>query len=312
MRTLAEDAEAMLSRHRSSLPEVEYRPPLKPVTLFPIFPNLTPRNFYQYALEYIQQHIPIFRPAQVDSSDPQVAALTEMLLDLKASIFALERLKYPSIFLSIPDTIRLSSQAACNRFQIAAQQAGLEILRPCTSTSSSTLYYHRIWDCFDDEELDLSCRGDIKMPLTISYTGSSLAAGILQRDDGMLEISRKSLDLNLGAKSGLKSEDEVSYWNSVKKLIIEAIGDEEVDALFLLGEDNKDAKFREVIQEILEERGFRKTIEQMMGGFGEHLGDGLWYGARGAAVVARRMMWQGEDACLPNAWCEIASYHDEL
>jgi hypothetical protein len=63
--------------------------------------------------------------------------------------------------------------------------------------------------------------------------------------------------------------------------------------MFLLGERNKDQRFREVVKEILLVRGNGKSLEQMMGGYGKNMGDGLWYGVEG-------------DACLPNSWCEIA------
>jgi hypothetical protein len=296
----------------TSRPAIEYRPPARPVALLPIFPNLTPRNLYHYALEHIQKSVPILRPAPAISSDPQVIALTQMFLDLKASIINIDPLTFPSIFLSIPDTIQQSSYEACTRFQVASQQAGLELLRSCTSASRSTLYYHYIEDCFDETESDLSCHGGIKTPLTISYTSSNLAASTIRRHDGMLEISQHSLDLDLGSGSSLRKDDEVNYWVSVKKFIKDVIGEEEVDTLFLLGENNKDQRFREAVKEILLERQNGKSFEQMMGGFGKDTGDGLWYGARGAAGVARRLMWHGGDACLPNAWCEIASYHDEL
>jgi hypothetical protein len=327
MRTLAEDAIGTLSGNLSSLyglhfqqrlslifsrPAVEYRPPPRAVTLLPIFPNLTPRNLYHYALEHIQKAIPIFRPATVISPDPHAMALTGMFLDLKASIIDFDPLIFPFIFLSIPDSIQQSSYEACTRFQIAAQQAGLELLRPCTSASRSTLYYHYIGDCFEETDPDLSCRGDIKMPVTISYTSSSLAASRIRRHDGMLEIPHHSLDLNLGSESSLRKDQEEKYWASVKKSIEDVIGDEEVDALFLLGEHNKDPRFREVIKSIMQERGNGDRLGEITGLSRKDMGDGLWYGARGAAVVARRLMWHGGDSCLPNAWCEIASYHDEL
>jgi hypothetical protein len=131
-------------------------------------------------------------------------ALTGMFLDLKASIFDFDPLIFPFISLSIPDSIQQLSYEACTRFQIAAQQAGLELLRPCTSASRSTLYYHYIGDCFEETDPDLSCRGDIEMPMTISYTSSSLAASRIRRHDGMLEIPHHSLNLNLGSESSLR------------------------------------------------------------------------------------------------------------
>ena len=72
-------------------------------------------------------------------------------------------------------------------------------------------------------------------------------------------------------------------------------------------------RLREVIIKISAEHGFGKNVQQMMGGLGKDMGDGLWYGAKGVAVITRRLVWwHGGDACLPNSWCEIARYHDEL
>jgi hypothetical protein len=81
----------------------------------------------------------------------------------------------------------------------------------------------------------LSCRADVKKPLTVSYTNSSLAAGIFQRYDGMLESSRQALDLDLGAEGILREESVGKYWAVVKKFVQEVIRDEEVSALLLLG-----------------------------------------------------------------------------
>lgn len=175
------------------------------------------------------------------------------------------------------------------------------------------LYYHYIEDCvgdlYPDDQL---CCPDIQTGLSIEYTGSSLAAVIVKREDGMFEIPRNELDLELGAESASRGDDDVGYWGLVKKFIIEVIGDEGVDALFLLGEQNKEERFREVVKEIIRERERGKSFEQLIAAVGKDMGDGLWYVPRGAAVIARRFMWQGGNACLPNAWCEIASYHDEL
>jgi hypothetical protein len=238
MRTLAEDAIGTPAGNLSSLyglhlqqrlslifsrPAVEYRPPPRAVTLLPIFPNLTPRNLYRYAIEHIQKAIPIFRPAIVISLDPHVMALTEMFLYLKSSIIDFDPLTFPFIFLSVPDSIQQSSYEACTRFQIAAQQAGLELLRPCTSASRSTLSYHYIGDCFEETDPGWSCRGDIKMPVTISYISQSLAASRIGTHDGMLEILHHSLDLDLGFESSLKKDQGEKFWASIKKSIEDVI-----------------------------------------------------------------------------------------
>jgi len=267
-------------------------------------------NLYHYAIEHLQQAIPIFRPAPAISPDQQVAALTLMLLSLKTSISATQDLKYPFIFLTIPDTIWLSSYTACNIFQLAAHQAGLELAWNCNAVSNTALSYHYIEGCFD--ETTDSYHADVKMPLTIAYTGSSLAAGIFRRDDGTLELFRRALGLELGAEATLMKEDAGKYWASVRGFLKDVIADEGVDALFLLGENNKDVRFREVIDETVAEQGLEKNFDQFMGDFGKDMGGGLWFRARGAAVVARRFMWHGGDACLPNSWCERTDYHDEL
>jgi hypothetical protein len=236
-----------------------------------------------------------------------------MFLDLKSSIIKTEPLAYPSIFLSIPNTIRYLSHQSCDRFQIAAQQAGLQLLRPCNPASRAMLYYHYIEDCVGDlYPDDQACRPDIQTALTIEYSSSSLEVAIVKREDGMFEISRNELNLNLGAGSTTRGDDEVGYWDSIKKFVVEVIGNEEVDALFLLGEQNKEEIFREVIKEIILERERGKSFGQLIDAVDKDMGDGLWYASRGAAAVARGFMWQGPNACLPNPWCEITSYHDEL
>jgi hypothetical protein len=49
-------------------------------------------------------------------------------------------------------------------------------------------------------------------------------------------------------------------------------------------------RLREVIIKISADHGFGKKVQQMMGGLREDMGDGLWYGARGAAVITRRLV----------------------
>ena len=78
----------------------------------------------------------------------------------------------------------------------------------------------------------------------------------------MLEISQHRLDLDLGAASSFLTDDETNYRASVKQFISEVIGEEEVDALFLLGEQNKDQRFREVIKEILLVRENGKSLSR--------------------------------------------------
>jgi len=99
----------------------------------------------------------------------------------------------------------------------------------------------------------------------------------------MLEIFQYGLDLDLGAASSFLTDDETNYQASVKKFIPEVIGEVEVDAMFLLGEQNKDQRFREVVNEILLVRENGKRFEQVMGGFGKDMGDGLWYGGWGGS-----------------------------
>jgi hypothetical protein len=78
----------------------------------------------------------------------------------------------------------------------------------------------------------------------------------------MLEISQHGLDLDLGAASSFLTDDETNYRASIKKFIPEVIGEEEFDASFLLGEQNKDQRFREVIKEILLVRENGKSLSR--------------------------------------------------
>ena len=87
--------------------------------------------------------------------------------------------------------------------------------------------------------------------------------------------------------------------------------DGKLDGILLAGSHNEDVLFREVLNDLVVESQ-HESLERLMVLQAKDMSDGVWYGAREAAVVARRGMWHGFDACLPSGWCTVASYHDKL
>lgn len=243
-----------------------------------------------------------------------------MFLDLKAAITEIEplTLTYPYFYLSLPDTISNStylSFGSYGRFEVAAHQAGLEPLQWRASASKAALNYHdhHVDDCIESEEgidTENGCgveRNDIAV--VIAYGGSSLEATVARWDDGFVETESIALDLELGTESIIKREDEAAYWAMVARFLEDVVEDVEgLRELMVIGEYSSDEGLRGVVKDVLEGKGYEKSLVD--GGW--EMGDGLLYASRGAARLARGWMWSGPDACLPNPWCEIVDFHDEL
>lgn len=254
-------------------------------------------------------------PPPILSSDPSVMAITTMLKELKAAVEEYQPMAYPFVVLSVPDIIDNSaSDSYYERFQLSATQSGLSFLTPLKSASISALNYHYIEDCYSDIADDDHCNPDIKVVLTISYSDVALEATILTRWHGALLISDSTFEVALGANVDMRNDDPPRYWDAFIADLSKLIGELPIDKLILLGSQYEDDQgLHSAVNDVLKERGRNESMDVLMKSTdGKVMGSGLWFGSRGAAVIARRGMWHGFNACMPNSWCEVSDYHDEL
>lgn len=135
-----------------------------------------------------------------------------------------------------------------------------------------------------------TCRPDLKALLSVSYTGPSLEAPLLNRHEGVLEISSQDLDVDLGADSVSRRGDPVRYRKSVKDFVRQVLLDGKLEGILLAGCHNEDVLFKDVLSELAVESQ-QESLERLMALQAKDMGDGVWCGARGAAVITRRGMW---------------------
>jgi len=236
-------------------------------------------------------------------TDPIVIAIAHLPPDIRKA--AEETSPPPAsnhFFLSLPDLISEGPTSHRARFLIACKEAGLEPFGGSAGPASRrALEYLRTSDCWGYEELDAeSCDPTIKNVLAISFNEASLGTTLLKRDLGALLPSRLAETPSLGANSLQREGDFASYWTAIKSAIEEAIKDEQVDRLLLLGTQTQDDNFLRVLREVFEARGiaFTSLVE------GSAVGPGnIFAAARGNAVVARPAMRWGTYACIENDWC---------
>jgi hypothetical protein len=242
--------------------------------------------------------------------------IADMLSDIKASINTVHQLKYPFITLSIPDFETDTGHLYALAFQIAAQEAGLEIFQSAKIASRSALAYYGIEDCYGPyENPDPGCPSAderVNVVLSVSYNGASLGVTLLTRwmterrwrHWGTFWPARLSETPSLGGDSTLRFEDPDRYWDSIKDTIETSIGSEKVDKVILIGSHANDPGLRRIVDGLL---GTTKDFSLGAKGGSE---DALYFVARGAAVVARRGMVNGFDACLVPDRCETVGDPD--
>jgi hypothetical protein len=165
-------------------PEIEFYPPEKPITPISIFLHFTPSRVYKFLVQQKQRLFPIRSTPRI-KINPWMIPITDMLSDIKTSINAVHQLKYPFIALSIPDFEADTGHIYELPFQIAAQEAGLELFQPAKITSRSALAYYGIEDCYSPyESSHRSCPSAdrrVNVVLSVSYNGASLGVTLLTR-----------------------------------------------------------------------------------------------------------------------------------
>jgi hypothetical protein len=298
-------------------PEIEFYPPEKPITLISIFIDFTPSRVYKFLVQQKQRLFPIRSTPRI-KINPWMIPIAEILSDIKASVNAVHQLKYPFVTLSVPDFDADAGHKYALPFQIAAQEAGLELFLSANIASRSALAYYGIEDCYGPyENPDPGCPSAderVNVVLSVSYNGASLGVTLLTRwmigrrwkGWGTFWPARLSETPSLGGDSPLRFEDPDKYWDSIKDAIETSIGSEKVDKVIFIGSHANDPRLRRIVD------GLLGTTKNFPLGAKEGSEDASFVVARGAAVIARRGMVHGFDACLVPDRCETVGDPDAV
>jgi hypothetical protein len=229
-----------------------------------------------------------------------------MLTELRSVIHSsVPAITHNLVILSYPDFEANTQQLYMSSFQIACQHAGLEeFSRHSQIASASVASYYDIPHCYDNDltpspYCDDTSGQKIDTALFMTYGRASFGTTLMTRWlYGALYPLRVAENPDHGAASLSRLEDPDKYWGEIKTLVQEAVLDERVDYLVLLGSDAEDERLRGVIREVCTEKGYgdiwQKYLRQT-----ESLDPGaeLYLAARGAAKLARIGMANGFDAC---------------
>ncbi len=291
-------------------PQYEYIRPESQVQPHVVFPYFTPSLLYRFLVQHIQRAVPSLRPKRPIYTDPWITPIQGMLSEIKSAIQTVEHpITHNLVILSYPDFEADTGHIHLAILQIACEQAGLEEFAAVSQLSSrAALGYYQIRDCDDDDVPDPYCHGlpeeRIDTVLAINYNGVSLGTTLLTRWLGMLFPVRVGEHFNHGADTLLRHDNPTKYWEEVKAFMEEAIKDEKVDHLMLLGSHATDNDLLGAVREIFEVHGYGTTWQKYLAKFDtagseEH----LFAAARGAARVARNGMIDGFDACWVPETC---------
>jgi hypothetical protein len=241
-----------------------------------------------------------------------------MLSEIKGTVRARYGLAYPFIILSVPDFEADTGHIYKERFVVAAQHAGLELFMTVTLASRSALGFYGIGDYYEEEpgyeQAPDSCPPPderIHVVLSVSYSDVSLGVTLLARWMGgglwgTFWPQRLSENLHLGKDSLLREKNPEKYWEDVKRVIEDSVRKgESVDEVIFLGFEGGDAEeeLRRIIRVVMERHKSEKELG-LVENYADNGGESLFAVARGAAMVARRGMVNGFDACLMPDRCE--------
>jgi hypothetical protein len=241
-----------------------------------------------------------------------------MLSEIKNTVHARYGLVYPFIILSVPDFEADTGHIYKKRFEVAAQHAGLELFMTVILASRSALVFYGIGDCYEEEpgyeQAPDSCpppEKRIDVVLSVSYSDVSLGVTLLARWMGgglwgTFWPQRLSENLNLGRDSVLREKNPEKYWGDVKRVIEDSVSKgESVDRVIFRGfqGDVAEEELRRIINVVIEKHKSKKELG-LVDSYTDNGGESLFTVARGAAMVARRGMVDGFDACLMPDYCE--------
>jgi hypothetical protein len=320
MRQLAEDARYIRAGSPSNLyvsatctlfsnrdrPQYNYHRPEEIITSYPTFPYYTPRIVYKWLQQ--KWSPPALKPP---NTDPRLAAIAEMLIQLKTSITAFQ-IAHNYVLLSWPDFEADTGHIYPNLFYLACELAGLQCLPRSAPAFRFAIEDARIdfWEMCTTESSDPLCRGP-RTALALNYNAASLGITLLDtKEMGVLWPVIAEENVELGAGSALHLDDAPQYWARIKAAIQESLQHERIplEHLMLLGNHVDNGEFLEVVEQVLEERGYTDVWPNLM------ITDPVFAAARGAAHIAWIQMERefGCDAPRTRPSSETEKQRDEL
>ena len=270
----------------------------------------------------MQEWIPFFKPIEPDTeparefaTDPNVVALSSMLVALRNAI--VERLGSPlvspRIVLTIPDSLRRPLRSYHPLLHIAAEASQLPVAaeRDVQFTTIVALEHHGIPvlcgyndPFFTETNIHCNPSSDEKVDtvLSLTYTAGGLSVVLLDRFQRyMTALSAKEYN-DLGAESKLREKASEEYWKQVRVVIEITLAEQRmVDHLEIFGAYGNDGEFRKLVREVLESRGCGETIKRSLRRIGgEDIG---FTAARGDAEIARDVLRGFYDGCEYSQYC---------
>lgn len=275
-------------------------------------PDIWPWNHQSLASQVPTPMVPDSPNVDTPTTDRWIIAVSAMLTELRTAVHsAMPTVTHNLVVLSYPDFEADTQQIYISSFQIACERAGLEEFSQHSQiASASAASYYEIPHCYDDDltpgpYCNDSSGQKVDTALVVTYGRASFGTTLMTRWlYGALYALRVGENPNHGAASLLRVEDPDKYWGEIKTFVEEAVLNDRVDYLVLLGSDTENESLRRVIREVCEEKGYgdtwRKYLRQP-----EAMDPGreLYIAARGAAKVARIGMVNGFDACLVPERC---------
>ena len=255
-------------------------------------------------------------------------------------------LKYPKVYLAIPDTVHANTRDSTSHLRALVQEAGLEGFgvggvsrQPQSKLALRSLY--GLSDCFgilryqppgyvgldrDSHEgriivngladgpldPDFECESyqgrRIQIVLGIYIDSQSLSFRSMIRDDGffMLDLGTEKLLWTPGEGETTGSERHWRWVRDELRTFVEAAS-LDLDALVLSGSEATDASFQSVIRDVF--GGNDKIVQaEYARGYQDH----IFAAARGASELARNGMCTDFTCCIPNQWCSQSKHCKEF
>ncbi|KAH8696475.1 hypothetical protein BGW36DRAFT_360310 [Talaromyces proteolyticus] len=313
MRALAEDAQNVRNGMKSSLKEIHFSTPHKPLNP-PREYWWSPYTWYRSAQRMPQLSEEQSRLRDVGHlADDSFKAIADMLSRVKSS--AMNNidppLDYNYVLVTRPDFEQ--GYMHNDGFRLACYLAGLDNLPWGNIVSGYALRYEGVDNACDDEGWGKYC--DLSKPnlptlLVVSYNAASLGVTLNTRFLGLMpspECLNENPTLGAGQANTTNPEALAKYWTEIRESIESVIGNATVNYLLLLGSHALDPDLLRVLEDVIDSRDDidQSILDRYTKPFPsqDDKARALFAGARDAAMVARFGLEFGFTACDEPSWC---------
>ncbi|KAF9883319.1 hypothetical protein FE257_003737 [Aspergillus nanangensis] len=239
-----------------------------------------------------------------------ITAISSMLATLKSSVLDQldPPLKYNQVAVSMPDVPGLNRHYP-DLFKLSCHLAGLDMFVILIASNQALLYNGvKDWNGPGNEPPPHINFFYLRNMLTISYNPASLAITLHPRDvDGWVSWDPM---VNHSTLLGADSVHEITgYWDEVRKLLAEMIGDAPVDYIQLIGSHALHRGLVQVLQDVIASRDNINpaVLDRYIQGNASEQDkeDALFASANHAAIHGRYGMLTGFATCLISPNCPV-------